>query len=99
MCLKTILLKPNEFYFHESDFRKNDEFCEITLRGGDKATGYDFGELRLAEISGYVHLDPNENCVFDTSEGDEPIAGVTLHLMNDAGEIVSIRLVGSTSSG
>ena len=36
-----------------------------------------------------MHLDPNENCVFDTSAGDTPLAGVTLELLDDNGQVLA----------
>ncbi len=68
---------------------KNDEACKITVRGGDKGTEYNFGELKLAEISGLVHVDANGDCVFSTSAGDKPLAGVTLELLNSSGAVIA----------
>ncbi|MFO0807861.1 MAG: SdrD B-like domain-containing protein [Gemmataceae bacterium] len=55
---------------------------DITVSGGVTATGYDFGECpcqpNTAQLSGYVYVDNNDNCSYDT--GDVPIPNVTLML-------------------
>lgn len=70
----------------------NDEFCKIYLTAGDKAVEYNFGELKPASISGMVHVDSNGDCVFTASEGDEPLAGVTIELLNEAGDVIATTL-------
>ena len=44
---------------------------------------YDFGELKLGSVSGYVYHDANDNGAFE--ENEAPIAGVTVELyrLND----------------
>ena len=69
----------------------NDSFC-VTLNGGDKGVNYDFGEIRLGSISGTVHADVNGDCVFDASEGDQPLADVVLILMDADGNEVTRTL-------
>ena len=69
--------------------QKNDEFCNVTLMGGDKAVNYDFGEILLAELSGKVHLDSNGDCVFSTSDGDTPLSDVTLELLDADGNVIA----------
>ncbi len=68
---------------------QNDEVCNITLTGGDQGNNYDFGEIQLAEISGRVHVDANGNCVYESSEGDQPLADVTLELLDSGGNVVA----------
>ena len=68
--------------------RQNDEICAITLLGGDRGSDYDFGEIRLASISGSVHADANGDCVFDPAEGDHPLEGVRLVLLDTEGNVV-----------
>ncbi|MFK7765870.1 MAG: SdrD B-like domain-containing protein [Mariniblastus sp.] len=66
------------------DVLGNDEFC-VTLGSGDEGTEYNFGEIKSASISGFVHGDANGDCIFDPSEGDQPLAGVELVLLNSNG--------------
>ena len=68
---------------------KNDEFCMIQLLGGDSGNEYNFGELKLASLSGYVHTDPNGDCLFDRTTGDSPLANVMLELLNSDGEVIA----------
>ncbi|MCG8583747.1 MAG: carboxypeptidase regulatory-like domain-containing protein, partial [Pirellulales bacterium] len=65
----------------------NDRIAEIVLTGGTNAVNYDFCELEPSSISGRVHVDNDGNCVF--TEGDEPLAGVTIELLNAEGEVVA----------
>lgn len=67
----------------------NDMFNLITLGNGDQGTEYNFGELQLAEISGFVHVDNDGDCVFGSSPADRPIEGVTIQLLNDSGQVIS----------
>ncbi len=67
---------------------ENDELCVITLKGGDEGVEYNFGELRLGSIMGFVHTDNDGNCIFDASEGNRPLADVTLELLNADGEVI-----------
>jgi hypothetical protein len=71
---------------------QNDVFSKIVLRGGQLGDHYDFGEIRLASIEGFVHLDPNGDCVFDTAQGDRPLAGVTMQLLGGNGEVLDRTL-------
>ncbi len=70
----------------------NDEFCEITIRGGQSGQDFDFGEIRLASVSGHVHIDSNGNGVFDIDDGDSPLSGVTLQLLDSDGNVVTETL-------
>lgn len=73
----------------KSGVGKNDEFCNITLTGGDEANNYNFGEIQLAEISGRVHVDADGTCVFDPSEDDRALANVTLELLDADGGVIA----------
>jgi protocatechuate 3,4-dioxygenase beta subunit len=66
---------------------QNDVFC-VDLRSGDKGVEYNFGELKLARVSGYVHTDNDGNCIFNRDRGDKPLAGVKLELLDRAGNVV-----------
>ncbi len=60
-----------------------DELSSINLDGGDNSVHNNFAEVRLAEISGYVYVDANNNGVYDANE--VPIAGVQLTLLDANG--------------
>ncbi len=60
-----------------------DHLIDITLSGGDQSIENNFGEVRPASISGHVAVDANLNGLFDA--GETPLAGVTIHLLNDSG--------------
>lgn len=67
----------------------NDYFRNIHVKGGQAAVNFNFGELRLASLSGFVYYDADGNQVLDTSRGDQPIAGVTLQLLDSSGQVVA----------
>jgi large repetitive protein len=58
----------------------NDSIGAIVLAAGVQASGYLFGELPIAPITGSVYLDRNRNGSFDDAPADGPIAGVTVML-------------------
>ena len=70
----------------------NDQISGIVLAAGSQATGYLFGELGLAPISGTVYIDLNRNGSLDPSPTDGRIPGVTLTLVlgpNCSGTVVA----------
>ena len=67
----------------------NDEYSRVIVLGGQAAVDYDFGEIRLASIEGFVHLDPDGDCVFDADSGEAPMAGVTLQLLDSNGNTLA----------
>jgi serine-aspartate repeat-containing protein C/D/E len=65
-----------------------DQIGGVKLLWGDDGINYDFGELLPASIRGHVHESPDGNCT-DGNEGDEkPIAGVTIQLLDQSGNVV-----------
>lgn len=56
-----------------------DEIGGIVLKSDDKGVDYNFGELKPAEICGYVYHDRNNNGIKDA--GEEGIAGVQMKLV------------------
>ena len=76
----------------------NDEFCVILLNGGDEGIEYNFGELKLAEISGFVHVDNDGDCEFGTSASDRPLAGVTLELLDAEGNVIATTTTAADGS-
>lgn len=67
----------------------NDRFENIVLQPGDAGIDYDFGEIQLASIAGFVHTDLNRNCLFD--DGDSPLANVTVELLDARGNVLATR--------
>lgn len=67
---------------------EKDEMWNILIQGGQQGTEYNFGEVLPGSIEGYVHTDPNGDCVFDESQGDRPIEGVLMQLRNEANEVI-----------
>ena len=71
----------------------NDQISGITLRWGDAATQYNFGEFLGARIAGIVHADPNRDCIVDV--GEARLAGVTVELLNEQGQVIATKLTNS----
>ena len=67
----------------------NDRFTKISLQGGQKGVNYDFGEILLGSIDGYVHVTPDGNCSMDDQGGETPLGGVTIQLLNGDGEMIA----------
>ena len=67
----------------------NDQFCTVILNGGDEGVEYNFGELRLAEITGFVHVDNDGDRIFGSSPSDRPLADVTLELLDTEGNVLA----------
>ena len=72
----------------------NDRIGAIALAAGQQATGYLFGELGIAPISGTVYIDLNRSNTLDPVPTDGRIPGVTLNLVR--GTDCSATPVGST---
>jgi len=64
-----------------------DRISHIAVGSGAALTGYDFWEIPPASLSGMVYADANQNCLFD--DGELPLAGVMLHLLDSAGRRVA----------
>ena len=73
----------------------NDQFF-IDLSGEQDGSGYLFGELLPARLTGLVFDDTNDNGLFDIGEPGVPDAEVRLVGTNDLSEIVN--LLGSTDA-
>ncbi|MDA1053286.1 MAG: carboxypeptidase regulatory-like domain-containing protein [Planctomycetota bacterium] len=71
----------------------NDRISGITLRWGDGATQYNFGEFLEASIAGVVHADPDRDCVVDV--GEARLEGVVIELLNEQGDVVATTLTDS----
>ncbi|MCY2990426.1 MAG: carboxypeptidase regulatory-like domain-containing protein, partial [Planctomycetota bacterium] len=64
-----------------------DEIRDIGLRWGEQGVEYNFGELLVGSIAGYVHTDLNGDCVFDAEES--PLPSVTIELRNGDGLLLA----------
>ena len=62
----------------------NDAIGPVVFPAGGVATGYLFGELPIAPISGTVYLDRNRNGTIEATPTDGRIAGVTVLLVQGA---------------
>ena len=67
----------------------NDMFTNVTIKGGEKGVAYDFAEIRMASISGFVHVDMNGNCTLETEAGDQSLENVTLELLDADGTVIA----------
>ncbi|WDE05182.1 DUF11 domain-containing protein [Thalassomonas viridans] len=76
--------------------RGTDKITAIVLRDNQNKTGYDFGELQDAGISGYVYLDSNRNGIKDN--GETGIDKVTLTLTGEDIYGVDVELHTTTNS-
>ncbi|MCA9167489.1 MAG: carboxypeptidase regulatory-like domain-containing protein, partial [Planctomycetales bacterium] len=65
-----------------------DEIHSIHVGWGEDGIEYNFGEINPASISGIVHTDLDQDCVFEPENGEIPLAGVTVELLNANGDIV-----------
>ena len=73
---------------------QGDTFCKVLIKGGQAGVNYNFGELKLASLSGYVLVDKDGNCLFDASKGDQPLSGVKLELLDANGEVLATTTTG-----
>ncbi|MEX2175853.1 MAG: SdrD B-like domain-containing protein [Pirellulaceae bacterium] len=64
----------------------NDLLASVVLQSGDNAINYNFCELLPVSIGGRVFSDTNSNCDFD--EGESPLAGVTVQLLDGQGNFI-----------
>ncbi len=64
-----------------------DRITGASLAPAQVAQHYNFGELRPASISGRVHRDEDGDCTFDP--GEQPLAGVTVHLLDAQGNRIA----------
>ncbi len=57
------------------------------------AEEYNFGELRPASLTGMVYADRNDNGLYDP--GDQPLAGVTVYLLDGADQRIAATTTGA----
>jgi uncharacterized repeat protein (TIGR01451 family) len=77
----------------------NDVVSAIALAAGQQATGYLFGELPNASISGSVYIDRDRDDTLDASPIDGRIPGVTLRLVQGADCSSGTTLQTTTTDG
>ncbi|MFN3152565.1 SdrD B-like domain-containing protein [Bremerella sp.] len=59
----------------------------IDLKFGQSGIEYDFGEVLPTSIGGFVHVDPNQDCIFDP--GEQPLSGVKITLLDESGNEIA----------
>ncbi|MBI1249078.1 hypothetical protein GC197_14700 [bacterium] len=59
----------------------------IDLKFGQSGIEYNFGEVLPTAIGGYVFVDTNDDCIFQSTES--PIVGVTMSLLDAQGNVVA----------
>ena len=67
----------------------NDRFTQVELCPDEHGVEYNFGEIRPASIGGYVSVDiPGADKLSPDDPNFQPISGVTIQLLDDAGNLV-----------
>ena len=64
-----------------------DRLANVELLWGDQGIEYNFGELLVGSLEGWVHEDLDGDCIYD--EVELPIPGVAIQLFNAEGELVA----------
>ena len=68
----------------------NDRINQVILCADDEGVEYNFGELKPAQISGYVSVTtPEGNCIDPTDPNHSGIAGVQIELLDADGNLVA----------
>ncbi len=70
-----------------------DMIQQIMIAFGQSGTEYNFGELLPGSIRGQVHVDTDGDC--EPEEGDPPIAGVTIDLLDEQGNVIATTVTNS----
>lgn len=71
----------------------NDRIAGIVLTSGQSGIQYDFCEHEPAALTGFVFHDANDNGKFDN--GESPIGGVAVALLDSSGTEIATSLTGS----
>lgn len=77
---------------HGGDASVTDLLSQLNVNGTN-LVNYDFCEILPVSIAGMVWNDPNGNCVYE--QGESPIAGVTVQLLDANGNVIATRLTDS----
>ncbi len=75
------------------DASSQDLISSIQIGAGVQLVDYNFCELEPASLAGSVFVDLDADCIYDA--GEQPIAGVTITLLDDAGNVVGTTLTDS----
>src|SRR5690606_11206777 len=76
-----------------------DAIKDIMLRGGEVGTEYNFGELPLGSIGGFVYLPPpGEDCEGDHDGDDLPLANGLIKLYDSNNRLVAETRTGADGS-
>ncbi|TWT37695.1 Serine-aspartate repeat-containing protein D precursor [Posidoniimonas corsicana] len=67
-----------------------DAIRQITITFGDDSVENNFGELLPGSIRGKVVVSTDPEC--DPDDGEPPIAGVTIELLNESGQVIATTL-------
>ncbi len=79
--------------------KTNDKFSQIELCADDHGVEYNFGELRPASISGYVSVEtPGQGKLDPTDPNFQPIAGVTMQLLDADGNLLDTTTTDETGN-
>lgn len=79
--------------------KSNDAFSQIELCADDHGVEYDFGELKPASISGYVSVEtPGQGKTDPTDPNFQPIAGVTMQLLDSNGNLLDTTITDATGN-
>ncbi|WP_404311173.1 SdrD B-like domain-containing protein [Neorhodopirellula lusitana] len=83
-----------------SAINPGDELRDVVLNGGDNGINYNFGELPLGSISGFVYLaEPGKDCFGDhETENSQPIANVEIRLLDSNGNLLETTYTGNDGS-
>ncbi|MCA9228216.1 MAG: carboxypeptidase regulatory-like domain-containing protein, partial [Planctomycetales bacterium] len=71
-----------------------DLITSINVGSDQHLVDYDFCELPPSILSGYVHADPDQDCVFDA--GETPLQGVKVELLDSAGKVIATTTTDTT---
>ena len=73
-----------------------DAIAHVELGWGQTGVDYDFGEILPGSISGYVHTDIVRDCELDTEIGEYLIAGVSMELIDENGQVIQTTVTDDT---
>lgn len=67
-----------------------DTIKQIDLGYGEQSVDNDFGEIPPSSIAGRVHADRGGDCEYEPEEGDIPLAGVKIELLDAQGNVIAV---------
>ncbi|MFO1065992.1 MAG: SdrD B-like domain-containing protein [Pirellulales bacterium] len=76
------------------DDSAEDVIRAIPVHSGDALIEYLFCEIPPADLSGYVFVDRNDDCMFDSNE--QPIVGTRVTLYDDSGALIGTAFTDAT---